>query len=936
MLILGDAPRVVFVVPVGAPARTLGAVVLVADPEAWLYPFLRHETAFSHTAETLLWRREGEDLVCVSPARGGGAPPFGIRRPADRPGLAAASAGQEAFASLRDHHGVPVLAATRRLRLASWTLVVKIDRAEVLTDWRRTLGAAATVLLASLLAFGGLAYGLWQRRALQERRVAQAALVESEERFRRLAEQAPDLVFRYRLRPTRAFEYVSPAALAMTGYSPEEHYADPDLGLKLVHPEDRHLVEAILGGAVEAPHPLVLRWVRRDGSVVWTEHRTVVVRSPSGEVLAVEGIARDISETVTAERALRHSESRYRLLFEASPLPMWVYDRETLRFLAVNQAAIAHYGYDLDEFLAMSVEQIRPPEDVPALHAHLAAQHANGAAGVWRHRRRDGSLISVEIHSHAIEFDGRPARLVLVSDVTDRLAAEATARKLTRAVEQSPASVVITDPQGSIEYVNPRFTEVSGYTREEVMGRNPRLLKSGQTAPEVYRAMWSTLLGGSEWRGELHNRKKNGELYWELASISPLLDPQGRITHYLAVKEDITAAKQAQEALRAAQGQLQQAQKMEAVGRLAGGVAHDFNNLLTVINGYGELLALSLPAEHPERPRVDAILGAGRRAADLTRQLLAFSRRAPLQPRLVDLNAVLAGVEPMLRRLIGEDIELVVERGEGLGTVQADPGQIEQVIMNLAVNARDAMPRGGSLTLSAANAQPPARGIAGERPAAAGHVLLTVSDTGVGMSDEVLSHLYEPFFTTKAPGQGTGLGLATVYGIVRQSGGDIAVDSRPGQGTTFRIWLPRVDLPAEECSARLQAGRELRGSETVLLVEDQEAVRRLAQAMLVDLGYRVLEAPSAAAALELARRHSGAIHLLLTDVVMPQMGGRELAVMLRALRPGIRVLFMSGYTEDVIARHGELEARARLLEKPFTFEALGREVRAALESRNDA
>jgi CheY-like chemotaxis protein len=376
---------------------------------------------------------------------------------------------------------------------------------------------------------------------------------------------------------------------------------------------------------------------------------------------------------------------------------------------------------------------------------------------------------------------------------------------------------------------------------------------------------------------------------------------------------------------------------MEAVGRLAAGVAHDFNNLLTVVIGYSDLLLQRLSADDRMRPRMEEIKKAGDRAAYLTRQLLAFSRKQVLQPQILDLNSLVMNVDQMLRRVIGEDIELVTHLPPGLGRVKADPGQIEQVIMNLAVNARDAMPQGGQLTLEAANVELDSTYARSHESVLPGHyVMLAMTDTGTGMDAETQAHIFEPFFTTKEPGKGTGLGLSTVYGIVKQSGGNIWVYSEPGKGTTFKVYLPRVDQAVEPTAPGESAAGELsRGSETILLVEDEKAVRSLAREILESKGYQVLETDGAMKALEVGEGYKEHIHLLLTDVVMPQMGGRELAEHLAASHPETKVLYMSGYADNAVVQHRLLGPGTALLQKPFTAQALSRKLREVLDSAGD-
>ncbi len=380
--------------------------------------------------------------------------------------------------------------------------------------------------------------------------------------------------------------------------------------------------------------------------------------------------------------------------------------------------------------------------------------------------------------------------------------------------------------------------------------------------------------------------------------------------------------------------QLLHSQKMEAVGRLAGGVAHDFNNLLTTILGYSELMLMKLPESSPVRADVEEILKAGQRAVGLTRQLLAFSRKQVIEPKVVNLNAVIEEAAKMLRRLIGEDVDLATSLDPSLGSVRVDPGQIEQVLMNLAVNSRDAMPRGGRLTLETRNVTFDASASRlhfGAPPGA--YVLLAVTDTGMGMDAETRSHLFEPFYTTKEKGTGTGLGLATVYGIVKQSDGYIFVYSEPGKGTTFKIYLPRVEAAGTDSAAAVPASAVANGKETLLLVEDEEPVRRLMHRSLMERGYSVLEAPSGEAALTVATSHPGPIDLLITDVVLTGVSGKSLATLLLTSRPTLKLLFISGYTDDTVVRHGVLAKDEAFLQKPFTPDALARRVREVLDAR---
>jgi PAS domain S-box-containing protein len=507
-----------------------------------------------------------------------------------------------------------------------------------------------------------------------------------------------------------------------------------------------------------------------------------------------------------------------------------------------------------------------------------------------------------------------------------RQAAEESLRKLSRAVEQSADTVMITDLRGLIEYVNPSFETLTGYSRQEVIGKTPSILKSGEQDSESYRELWQTILSGNVYRSILANRKKNGETYYVEESISPIRDSQGQTTHFVANGRDLT------DRLRL-EAQLVQAQKMDAIGRLAGGVAHDFNNLLTIITSYSELALDSVIPGTPLQTKVQEILSAARRAAELTRQLLAFSRKQPRALRVVELNAVVDGIVKTLHRLIGEDIELIFIPGHELCRVRLDPVQIEQILMNLAANSRDAMPQGGRCTIETSAVDLDDEYVQQKRAVIpiGPYILLTVSDTGVGIPADHLSHIFEPFYTTKPTGQGTGLGLATVYGIVKQNHGFVWAYSEPGMGTILRIYLPCVDkgeIVAEPAATSIEVA--LPGTETLLLVEDEEAVRRSSAEYLGRCGYTVLEAKDGVDALSVAKNHTSPIHLLVTDVVMPHMSGGQLAGELETLRPETKVLFVSGYAGKTVVDHKVVDLESNFLQKPFTLKQLASKVRLAL------
>jgi PAS domain S-box-containing protein len=647
-----------------------------------------------------------------------------------------------------------------------------------------------------------------------------------------------------------------------------------------------------------------------------------------------EEIAEGLRYAERAHEAARRSEARYRLLFDANPLPAWVYDRDTLRFLAVNQLAVREYGYSEEEFLSLTLADIRPPEDVQALCDAVAASidGLHRCSG-WRHRRKDGTLLDVEIVSHAIEFDGhRNAELIIVLDVTDRLRAEAKLRDqadvLRAVVDDSPLAVIVLDIDLLISRWNPSAERIFGWSADEVLGKSYGVVIPEERRDEHARMRADSIAGKVIMNVESQRRRKDGSLVDVSISVAALRHADGGVRGFAVVLADIT------ERLRL-EARLRQTEKMEAVGQLAGGVAHDFNNLLTVITSYSGLLMEELPEGSQLQADVQQIGGAAKRAASLTRQLLAFSRQQVLRPQLLTLNSVVGGLEKLLRRLVREDIEITTTLDCDAGLVEADPGQLEQMIINLVVNARDAMPHGGTLTIRTANTELDDSYVELHTEAAVvpgRYVKLSVTDTGIGMTPEVRRRIFDPFFTTKAPGAGTGLGLATVYGIVKQSGGYIWVYSEPGHGAAFEVYLPHAGDARKDGApeARTATGR-LEGNETLLLVEDDTPLRSVACRALRAYGYMVLDAANGREALALCAEHDGPIHAVVTDLVMPEMGGGELSGRIVARRPGIKVLLMSGYARDEVERRNIARSGAAFIEKPFAAETLAAKVREVLD-----
>ena len=605
-----------------------------------------------------------------------------------------------------------------------------------------------------------------------------------------------------------------------------------------------------------------------------------------------------------------------------------------------NPAAERLFGYAAAEMVGRSILDLVPPD----LHAEArgVVEAVRAGARVEPYEavrlRKDGRPVHVSVNPWPVRDAGGAfvSLAAIYTDLTDR---RRSAARLRAVVSSMSDGLVLADPAGNLVEWNPAALRMHGYESQDEVRRplsdfaGTFVLSppGGQPLPPADWPMARVLRGEVLTDVELNVRRTDTGRQVVLSySGSPVRGPDGAVEMGVLTIHDVTERRRLEE-------QFRQAQKMEAVGRLAGGVAHDFNNLLTVINGYSDLLLDALPAGDPTRDLLDEIRKAGERSAGLTRQLLAFSRKAVVAPRILDLNALVLDMEQMLRRLIGEDVALAVKPQIRLGTVRADAGHLEQVLMNLVVNARDAMPRGGRLTVETRNAdldEAYARTHAGVRPGR--YVLLAVSDTGHGIPADILPHLFEPFFTTKGPGQGTGLGLATVHGIVQQAGGHVGVYSEVGVGTTFKVYLPRLADAAGNPAPMSALRPPSRGTETILLVEDEGGVRALTRHVLQAAGYTVLEAADGAEAVRLAAAHRGRVHLLVTDVVMPGVGGRELAGRLAAGQPGLKVLYLSGYTDDAVVRHGVLEEHVHFLQKPFTPAALAHKVREVLDRGPDA
>ena len=641
-----------------------------------------------------------------------------------------------------------------------------------------------------------------------------------------------------------------------------------------------------------------------------------------------------------AEEALRESEARLQDLFDHAPVGYFEVNTKG-NITRINRTALEMLGWGIEEMVDQPIWKfITGEENIrQTFFGKIFGKVPPGQAYERYYIRKGGATLPVLAEDRLLRNgEGKITSIrATIQDITERKQAEEMLRsseeKYRTILENIEDGYFEVDIAGNFTFYNDPLCRILGYSRDEMIGMNNRQYTDQENAKKLFQAFNKVYRTGEPAREfDWEIIRKDGTKRSIEASVSLMKDPSGNRIGFRGIVRDITERKRIEQEKSNLEEQLRQSQKIEAIGRLAGGIAHDFNNLLTVIKGYSQLSLIELKEDAPLRGNIEEIKRASDKAADLTRQLLAFSRRQILEMRVLDLDTVLRDLNKMLHRLIGEDIELVTISTDNLGRVKTDPGWVEQIIMNLAVNARDAMPSVGKLTIETANVELDeaySRGHIAVKPGR--YVMLSVSDTGVGMTPEVRQQVFEPFFTTKEKGKGTGLGLSTVYGIVKQSGGNIWVYSEPGKGTTFKIYLPRVDEALEELKERVEVKEVPRGTETILVVEDEEDVRKLAVRILERQGYKVLEASQGLDAFLIAEKYEDLIHLLVTDVVMPKISGRELADRIAEIRPEIKVLYMSGYTDNAIVHHGVLGEGMKFIQKPFTVDGLARKIREVLD-----
>ncbi len=759
---------------------------------------------------------------------------------------------------------------------------------------------------------------------ITQRKMAENALRESEQKFKTLAESASTAIFMYQ---RNKICYVNAACVRVTGYS-EEELLKMDFW-DVVHPDFRELVKE-LGMARQrgetVPNHFELRVRTKSGESRWIDF-TAATTTYKGDV-AVLGTVYDVTERRNAREKLEESEEQHRLLVDKSPDAIMVLTEDSLVY--VNPAALKLLGADSTEAIVGNrlLDLVHPDSHqriaggLDEMHKSLKPVELESE----KFLRGDGSSLDVHVIVAPITYLGKPSVQVVARDMTNRMSVQEQLRLQNVALKTAANAIVVTDKEGVIVWANPAFETLTGYSVSEATGRKVfDITGSGEQDERFYKSLWDTILSGSVWHGEIINRRNSGTLYTEDLTITPVLDDKGAVTHFVWIKQDITMRKSFED-------QLLQAKKLEGIGELAGGVAHDYNNILGVILGYGELLKRKLNEHDPARMPVEAILTATRRGADLTKQLLAFAQKGVMSPRVVDVNKSIDTVEGMLQRIIGDSLKLEIVPLKGLWNVRIDPTHLDQMLVNLAANARDAITGdSGTIEIKSSNVvvdESFVRKHVGFTPGE--YVMISVSDTGRGMNRNLQERIFEPFFTTKQKGQASGLGLATVYGIVKRNNGAITVRSAPGEGTTFCIYLPRFDKEQTEEVEEMVSPQSLRSSETVLLVEDQADLIELVKENLEEYGYKVMTALDAEEAIVFCEAYPEKIDVLLTDVILPAMNGRELSEKIAALRPGIKTLFMSGYSANALAPEGVLGDGVEFLQKPFTAYELAKKVHKVL------
>ncbi|MFW6139100.1 MAG: PAS domain S-box protein, partial [Spirochaetota bacterium] len=928
----------------------VGGIVLQSDAREFFYPLVQSWPTPSRTAETLLVRRVDDEVLFLNDLRHRPSAALNLRIPLSRSDLPAAMAvlGREGFVRGMDYRGVEVFAVLKNVPGFSWFMVAKVDVSEALAFWKlqSNLILALLVVLTALAGAAGLF--LWQRSMKNYYRrlyQSESELRESRERYRVTLMSVGDGVIASDAEGR--VELVNPVAERLTGYSQKEalgkqldqvfHTINEHSRAGVENPVARVLREGIVVGL--GNHTLL---IARDGTERPVVDSGAPIRNEQGDITGVVLVFRDQSAERAAQKKLQEQMERSQQYLDTAGVMIVALDRNG-KVELINKKGCEILGFSEKEITGKNWFEHFIPEHSRERIRKLFQQRITDQTDMEEYGEdsvltKNGEERLIAWHNTAVRDQSGAVVSILCSgnDITEHRAAEKAlqeSEKKYRSLYNSIRdAILVADTDRNIIDCNAAFAELFGYTLEEIRGKKTRYVYEND---EEFKAMGKEI---SDHRGDpgflytVHYRKKSGEVFPGETNVFYLRDDRGEIKGFIGLMRDITERKQAEADREKLQAQLLQAQKMESVGRLAGGIAHDFNNMLSVILGHTELELMRADPSDPLYTRLKEIQRASQRSAELTRQLLGFARKQTVEPRVLDLNETVEGMLTMMHRLIGENIDLVWMPDDDLWEVEMDPAQIDQILANLCINARDAIQDVGKVTIEIKNVvldQDYCSKHAGFIPGQ--YVMLAVSDNGCGMDRETLAHLFEPFFTTKDFGEGTGLGLATVYGIVKQNNGFINVYSEPGQGTTFRIYLPRYAGKTKQTTKEAQPEKAAGGAETILLVEDEPTILELGRVMLEELGYSVYTAGTPGQAIQLAQEHINEIHLLVTDTVMPEMNGRDLARRIQSINPKIKCMFMSGYTANVVAHQGVLDEGAHFLQKPFTMHTLARKVREVLE-----
>ena len=933
-------PRISVVTPLfvsdNRKQRLIGAIILVSDASNFLYPLIQSWPLPSQSAETMLVRRDGDDVLFLNNLRHKSETALKFRIPISQMDYISVMAvtGSKGILEGMDYRGKKVVSAILPVPDSTWVMISKIDTTEAFSEWHLRAVLILCLLLSLFAIIGVIALLSWEKEKKNHYQLlyrSEAALRVIAERHSVTLKAIGDAVIS--TDASGAIELMNPVAEAMTGWTTDEAREMPsEKVFQIINEQTREIVESPVAQVLRqgkmvsvANHTLL---ISKDGIERSIADSGAPILNEKGEITGAVLVFRDQSDEKAYQKKISESEKKYRTLYHSIRDAILVADTER-NIVDCNRAFVDLFGYSPEEIIGRKTLIIYKDKKEFEYLGKALSKNSNDSSDVTctvTYKKKGGQIFPGESNYGYLRTDkGQVTGIIgLIRDITKRKEIESERERLIAAIEQIKETIVIIDTAGTIQYVNPAFETVSGYSRQEVLGQNLRIFEGQEHDESFFREMWETLSNGKSWDGRIVNRRKDGAQYTEEVTISPVWDGSGKIVNYVAAMRDITK----QLALAA---QFQQIQKMESVGRLAGGVAHDYNNMLSVIIGYTDLALQKLEQGRPVHADLKAIYKAASHSVDITRQLLAFARQQAIAPTLIDLNENIAGLIQMLRRLIGEDIDIVWLPEPDLGPIKIDPSQLNQILTNLCVNARDAIKGVGRITIETHNAVLDEKYCADRAGFVPGeYILLALSDNGCGMDKNTLDMIFEPFFTTKEVGHGTGLGLATVYGIVKQNNGFINVYSEPGNGTTIKIYFPRQTGFSGRSHARESSEIQRGHGETVLIVEDEPSILDIASTILNELGYIVLTASTPTEAVHLSEMHGNRIDLLITDVVMPEMNGKDLVDQLRSLYPNLRYLFMSGYTADIITDRGVLDEGVHFIQKPFSIKDLAAKARAAL------